>query len=173
MSWRSRFNWSIATAANGVRPPPQAGDSPHPGVRTVPDGRNDAGAHSLRNHGTPAGEGDAGSQWAYARLRPAEVAVGLTSPGYPPKALEDAFEIGYAARRAEIELLKGGQSIDVSGATSVTAEADRTYLVRGQWGRWVNISSANGRLMSIAWLIARGSEGDMSMTVKGCEPRQA
>ena len=53
----------------GVRPPPQAGDSPHQGVRTLPDGRKDAGAHSLRKHATPADEGDAGSQWAYARLR--------------------------------------------------------------------------------------------------------
>ena len=50
--------------------------------------------------------------------------------------------MGYAARRAEIELLKGGPSIAVSGTTSVTAEADRTYRgglipaasVRDQWG---------------------------------------
>ena len=48
-----------------VRHPPQAGDSPHQEVRTKPDGRTDAGAHSLRKHGTPAGKGDAGSQWAY------------------------------------------------------------------------------------------------------------
>ena len=55
--------------------------------------------------------------------------------------------MGYAARRAEIELLKGGPSIAVSGTTSVTAEADRTYrgglmpaaLVRDQWGRWVKM----------------------------------
>ena len=128
----------------GVRPPPQAGDSPHQEVRTKPEGRTDAGAHSLRKHGTPAGKGGAGSQWAYARLRPAEVAVGPTRPGFPPKSLEEAFEMGYAARRAEIELLKGGPSIAVSGTTSVTAEADRTYrgglmpaaFVRDQWGRW-------------------------------------
>jgi len=71
-----------------VRPPPQAGDSPHQEVRTKPEGRKDAGEHSLRKHGTPAGKGGAGSQWAYARLRPAEVAVGPTSPGSPPKPLE-------------------------------------------------------------------------------------
>ena len=70
------------------RPPPQAGDSPHQEVRTKPEWRTDAGAHSLRKHGTPAGKGGAGSQWAYARLRPAEVAVGPTRPGFPPKALE-------------------------------------------------------------------------------------
>ena len=39
-----------------VRPPPQAGDSPHQEVRTKPEGRTDAGAHSLRKHGTPRGE---------------------------------------------------------------------------------------------------------------------
>ena len=72
-------------------PPPQAGDSPHQEVRTKPEGRTDAGAHSLRKHGTPAGKGGAGSQWAYARLRPAEVAVGPTRPGFPPKSLEGAF----------------------------------------------------------------------------------
>ena len=71
-----------------VRPPPQAGDSPHQEVRTKPEGRKDAGEHSLRKHGTPAGKGGAGSQWAYARLRPAEVAVGPTRPGFPPKSLE-------------------------------------------------------------------------------------
>ena len=50
-----------------------------------------------------------------------------TRPGVPPKPLEEAFEMGCAARRAEIKLLKGGRSIAASGATSVTAEADRTY----------------------------------------------
>ena len=69
-----------------VRPPPQAGDSPHQEVRTKPEGRTDAGAHSLRKHGTPAGKSGAGSQWAYARFWPAEVAVGPTRPGFPPKA---------------------------------------------------------------------------------------
>ena len=110
-----------------VRPPPQAGDSPHQEVRIKPEGREDAGEQSLRKHGTPAGKGGTGSQWAYARLRLAEVAVGPTRPGFPPPSLEEAFEMGYPARRAEMELLKGGQSIAASGTTSVTAEADRTY----------------------------------------------
>ena len=53
--------------------------------------------------------------------------------------------MGYAAPRAEVELLKGGQSIAAAVATSVTAEADRTYRgglipaasVRDRWGRLV------------------------------------
>ena len=45
-----------------VRPPPQAGDSPHQEVRTKPEGRKYAGEHSLRKHGAPAGKGGAGSQ---------------------------------------------------------------------------------------------------------------
>ena len=69
-----------------ARPPPQEGDPPPQGVRTVPDGRADAGAHSLRMHGTPAGKGSAGSQWGHARLGLAEVAVGQASPGVPPKS---------------------------------------------------------------------------------------
>ena len=91
-----------------VRPQPQAGDSPHQEVRIKPEGRTDAGEHVLRKHGTPAGKGAAGSQWAYARLRLAEVAVGPTRPESPPKSLKGASEMCYAARRAEIELLKGG-----------------------------------------------------------------
>ena len=67
-----------------VRPQPQAGDSPHQEVRTKPEGRKDAGEQSLRKHGTPAGKGVAGSQWTYARLRPAEVALGPTRPEAPP-----------------------------------------------------------------------------------------
>ena len=40
-----------------VRPQHQAGDSPHQEVRIKPEGRQDAGAQSLRKHATPAGKG--------------------------------------------------------------------------------------------------------------------
>ena len=104
----NRYGREAAREAEGD-PPPQIGDPPPQKVRTKPDGREAAGEHSLRMHGTPAGKGSAGSQWAHARLGPAEVAMEQASPGVPPKSLEAAFAMGYAARRAEIELLKGGQ----------------------------------------------------------------
>ena len=97
-------------------PPHQAGDSTQEEGRIKPEGRKDAGEQSLRKHGTPAGKGVPGSQWASG-----DVAVGSSRREAPPKSYGGTFAIGYAARRNETELKKGGQSIVVSSTTGWAA----------------------------------------------------
>ena len=70
-----------------VRPPPQAGDSPHQEVRTKPEGGR-MRAHTLcACTGHPREKrGNAGSRWGHARLGPENVAVGQASPRVLPNS---------------------------------------------------------------------------------------